>query len=417
MMIKHLLKQIWAQRSVNAWLWMELVLVAVCLAYVTDYLYVTAKIYYSPLGTNIEHVYKVELALVEPESGEYLKEETDSMRTQRLFDVLARMRAYPGVECASVSNGAHPYNQQSMGGSRGIDTTWVHATIYRVTPEFFHVFRITDKQGQISPLVSAATRQDAWIASEEAEREFAKSGVVALGSGIKNWGEEESHHTVAAICTDVRFDDFRADYPVYYECYSEADIFDDRGVRSEFCVRVKPEADDAGFVARFRKDMKTQLRLGNIHLVDVTSFDDIRENYFRGNGQINDVKTRIAALCFLLVNILLGVVGTFWIRTQQRRSEIGLRLALGSSRKGIRRLLINEGLLLLILAAIPAAVISLNIGLADLLSVEEMEFTIERFIAAEIITLILMGSMIIVGVCLPARQAMKIQPAEALREE
>lgn len=40
-MIKHLLKQIWAQRSVNAWLWFELMIVSVCLFYVMDYLYVT----------------------------------------------------------------------------------------------------------------------------------------------------------------------------------------------------------------------------------------------------------------------------------------------------------------------------------------------------------------------------------------
>ena len=38
-MIKHLLKQIWAQRSVNDWLWFELMFVSVCLFYVMDYLY------------------------------------------------------------------------------------------------------------------------------------------------------------------------------------------------------------------------------------------------------------------------------------------------------------------------------------------------------------------------------------------
>ena len=42
-MIKHLLKQIWAQRSVNAWLWFELMIVSVCLFYVMDYLYVTDR--------------------------------------------------------------------------------------------------------------------------------------------------------------------------------------------------------------------------------------------------------------------------------------------------------------------------------------------------------------------------------------
>lgn len=416
-MIKHLLKQIWAQRAFNVWLWVELILVAVCLGYVTDYLYVTAKTYYSPLGMDVEHVYKVELDLVAPESKEYLPEETDSIRTGHLFTILSRMRIYPGVECVSVSEGSHPYNQQLMNGSRGIDTTWVNASIYQVTPEFFRVFRIADKQGQTSSLVSAANHENVWIASEETERRFAKSGIVTLGSGIKNWDEKEPHHTVAAICKDVRFDDFRAEYPVYYECYSEAHLFAKRGVRLEYCVRVNQDADDNDFVNRFRKEMKSQLRLGNIYLVDVTSFDDIRENYFRENGQVNDVKTRIAALGFLLVNILLGVVGTFWIRTQQRRSEIGLRLALGSSHAGIRRLLITEGLLLLVLAVVPALIISLNIGFADLLSVDQMEFTVERFIVVEVITFMLIAFMIVAGVYLPARQAMKIQPAEALHEE
>lgn len=417
MMIKHLLKQIWTQRAVNAWLWLELVVVAVCLAYVTDYLYVTAKIYYSPLGADVEHVYRVDLAAITPESKDYLATENDSTRIEHLFDVLARLRAYPGVEAVSVSDGAHPYNQQSMNGSRGIDTTWVHAYIYRVTPEFFRVFRIADKQGQISPLVSAATRQNGWIASAEAEREFAQSGVVTQGSGIKNWGEEEPHHTVAAICEDVRFDDFTPVYPVYYECYSEAEILNNRGVGAEFCVRVSADADKADFASRFRKDLKTQLRLGNIHLLEVTSFGDIRDNYYRSGGQINDVKTRIAALCFLLVNILLGVVGTFWIRTQQRRSEVGLRLALGSSRTGIRGLLMSEGLLLLALAAIPALVISFNIGWAGLSASDLLPFTAGRFIVVEAITLLLMAMMIIAGISLPARQAMRIQPAEALRDE
>lgn len=416
-MIKHVLKQIWTQRAVNAWLWLELTVVAVCLAYVTDYLYMTAKIYYSPLGADVEHVYRVDLAEVSPQSKEYLATENDSTRIERLFDVLARLRAYPGIEAVSVSNGSHPYNQQSMNGSRGIDTTWVHASIYRVSPEFFRVFRIRDKQGQISPLVSAATQQNVWIASAQAERQFAQSGVIAQGSGIKNWGEEEAHHTVAAICEDVRFDDFTPLYPVYYECYSEADIFEQRGVRSEFCVRVSPEVDDSGFASQFRKDLKTQLRVGNIHLLEITSFGDIRENYYRSGGQINDVKTRIAALCFLLVNILLGVVGTFWIRTQQRRSEVALRLALGSSRVGIRTLLVIEGLLLLLLAVIPAWVIGYNVGVAGLLGVEDVEFTVSRFILAEGIALLLMGWMIVAGIYLPARQAMKIQPAEALREE
>lgn len=66
-MIKHLLKQIWAQRSVNAWLWFELMIVSVCLFYVMDYLYVTGRLYATPLGFDTEHVYRVKLASIPPE--------------------------------------------------------------------------------------------------------------------------------------------------------------------------------------------------------------------------------------------------------------------------------------------------------------------------------------------------------------
>lgn len=304
-MIKHLFKQIWAQRAVNAWLWAELIVVSVCLSYVVDYLYTTGCTYLSPQGFNTEHVYRVSVGTVSAASKEYLSGESDSLRAVRRLEVLTRLRTYPGVESASVSSGSHPYNKSSSSGSRGIDTTWVHGMVYRVSPEFFRVFRVTDKQGQIEPLVSAAAQPDALILSAEGERRFAEGGVQALGGGVKNWGEEEPTSKMTAICSDVRYDDFRTVYPAYYECMSEWKLIETSGSNVEYCVRVNPGADDAAFFANFRKAMKTQLRLGNLYLLDVTSFDDVRANYFRGKGTINDVKTRIAGLAFLLVNILL----------------------------------------------------------------------------------------------------------------
>lgn len=417
-MIKHLFKQVWAQRAVNAWLWAELIVVSVCLSYVVDYLYTTGCTYFSPLGFNTEHVYQVSMGRVSTASKEYIADENDSLRVVRGLDVLTRLRAYPGVEEASISSGSHPYNQSSSNGSRGIDTTWVHACIFRVSPEFFRVFRMTDKQGQTEPLVSAATQPKALIMSADGERRFADAGIKALGNGVKDWGEEDPSYKVTAICSDIRFDDFRNVYPAYYECIPESKIIQS-GSNLEFCVRVSPDVDGATFFADFRKAMKTQLRLGNFYLLDITSFDDIRTNYYRGNGAINDVKTRIAGLAFLLVNIFLGVIGTFWIRTQQRRGEMGLRLALGSSHNGIRRLLVGEGLMLLALAIVPVVLIDANVIYFGLLDggEEEVAFTALHFLMDMGITFLLMALMIIVGILLPARQAMKIKPAEALHEQ
>lgn len=38
---------------------------------------------------------------------------------------------------------------------------------------------------------------------------------------------------------------------------------------------------------------------------------------------------------FFLVNVFLAVIGTFWFHVSRRRSKLGLRMAMGSTRKGI----------------------------------------------------------------------------------
>lgn len=121
-------------------------------------------------------------------------------------------------------------------------------------------------------------------------------------------------------------------------------------------------------------------------------------------------------MVFLLINILLGIIGTFWLRTQHRRAELGLRIATGSTRMQLWFRLNNEGLLLLTLAALPAAVICYNIGYLDLTE-GYMDWGVVRFLITFFVPYLLMGLMILIGIWFPARQAIRIQPAEALREE
>ena len=64
---------------------------------------------------------------------------------------------------------------------------------------------------------------------------------------------------------------------------------------------------------------------------------------------------------------MLGILGTFYFRTQSRRSEIGLRIALGSSKRKIRSLIFTETLLLLFLASIVATILCMALRFADLI--------------------------------------------------
>ena len=413
-MIKQLLKQIWTQRTMNAWIWLELVVVFVCLSYLVDYLYSTGTTYYSPLGFDVTHVYAVELDDVPSNSEAFMKEQTDSMKVENLMTVMERLRTYPGIESACVTLQRPGYSQRQANGVRGADSTWVHGWVFHVTPEFFRVFRIADKNGRTDPLVETAMHESTYIVSADTELEFAEKGVEVLNFGLKNKNAEISYSTIRAITQPFRFDEFERPYPAYYMCMSEYTTFKRQGVDAEIAIRVRADMDTPEFIREFRNNMKTQLRLGNIYLMDVTSLKDIRAGFFRASGEINNVKTHVAGMLFLLVNILLGVIGTFWIRTQQRKGEVALRMALGASKMGIRKYLMAEGMLLLFVAALPGTVICANIffNLNN-----NYPLTIDRYFIGQLLTLLLMSVMIVAGIYFPSRQAMTIQPAEALHEE
>ena len=121
---------------------------------------------------------------------------------------------------------------------------------------------------------------------------------------------------------------------------------------------------------------------------------------------------------FLLLNIFLGLLGTFWFRTQQRRSEIALHKAHGATDISIFKRLLCEGWLLLVLVTPLALVIDYNLASLELNSWRNGT-TLEwgRLLLCAVITFVLIALMIAIGIGIPARKAMKVQPAEALHDE
>ena len=181
-------------------------------------------------------------------------------------------------------------------------------------------------------------------------------------------------------------------------------------------LRLKPEADTgADFMEALMDDADRLYTLGNVFLLDVQPFAALQRTMELDD--VNEARTQLCVIGFLLLNIFLGVIGTFWFRTQHRRSEIALRMAFGSTRRGVFGRLVDEGLLLLTLAAVPAALVAFNVGMAELVDVERMPFDAVRFVVAIGVTWALMSVMVVLGIWYPARRAMRVQPAEALHDE
>ena len=193
---------------------------------------------------------------------------------------------------------------------------------------------------------------------------------------------------------NVRYNDFEQARDSYTFLY-KLDWYD---TGLELCVRVR-ENQDHDFIQRLKTDSEKQFRIGNIFISEIRSFKDIRRNFQQTWS--NDLRNYVMGMGFLLLNIFLGLLGTFWFRTQQRRSEIAL-------------LKVN----FLLLVTPVALLIDYNLASMELNSWRNgttLEW--ERLLLCAAISFLLIGLMIAIGIGIPARRAMKVQPAEALHDE
>ena len=69
-MIKHLVKIIWNQRRRNGWIAAEILLVFVVLWYIIDSLMAVGKVFFAPMGWDIDHVYWISMGVEEVDRNE-----------------------------------------------------------------------------------------------------------------------------------------------------------------------------------------------------------------------------------------------------------------------------------------------------------------------------------------------------------
>lgn len=420
--MKNIIKRIWNERLTNLGLWIELLLVFVAMWYVADTLFCIGKTYFEPLGYDIENTYYSQVVIKPQESTSFIpKENQTSTVGEDALTVVQKLRQLPEIEAISISVYAYPYCPSNSSKGFVYDTLQAKEILVKyVTPDFFQVFRYENIDGSSPSHLSELLSNDRQIiVSESVAKDFGFSNASEIiGKSLAVSYDTTDVYQVQAVTKNVRYNEYVHAFDDRYVAHlltekEIAKMSNDEVELMEICFRVR-----TGTSPEFANQLMqnaSQFNVGNLFLGGIASLDHLRETTLRENVQ--ETKSRIWIMVFLLVNIFLAIIGTFWFRTQQRRSELGLRLALGCSRKQLRRELLTEGWVLLTLAAIPAILINIHIGLTDLVYDFYYGFSPARFIIGTLITYLLMAVMIVVSIWYPARQAMRIAPAEALHEE
>ncbi len=158
-----------------------------------------------------------------------------------------------------------------------------------------------------------------------------------------------------------------------------------------------------------------------IHRVDpyipvlmVTTLAEIRDDDFRVWHARFHARLALAAGVVALFLAALGIYAIKGYTVASRTSEIGIRMAMGATRRSIMAMILREGLVLTgvsLLAGLLLGLAVARVGASQLYGVSPADP------ASIAVTVVLLGATSLFAGYLPARRAAKIDPMEALRYE
>lgn len=409
----------------NVWLALEFLVVSVVLWYICDYFYASMRTYFAPLGFEYDHCYELTMYDIPESSPEYRPEYAgDSAQAEARYEILRRLKQMPEIEAAAYSNNARPFNGSNSGFTMGYDSVSGNGLRRFVTPDFPIIYRYRGVNGESPEELARQLEEGKVLLSDNffsASSRDPRPSVNELKATGKKFqlteytvDGEHPEASVGSAMVPARYDQFNtwSSFMMMDPC---RDGFHSRKAimyHNELTVRVRPEQGH-DIAAKLMAAAPDYLHVGNNLLTNVSSLDDIRRNFQRSTT--TQLRNYSVGMGFMMINIFLGLLGTFWFRTQQRVNEIAIRRVNGATRSGIFGRLIGEGVLLLALVTPLAVAADCMLTHYDICAYYGAHHsTALRIAVCAGTSFVLMALMVIAGIWFPARRAMRIEPAQAL---
>lgn len=435
-MNRKLTRQICNEWRSNLWLILELAIVSVAIYYLTDGLMRTFRVEALPNGYDTTDVYSMPVYKLPRENDFYTYPSDSATRVNAMiqnFDALLKsIESRPGVESVAAGGNIHVFKYNNWGAhilaADKTDSVIATVNVREGTPELAEVLRLKPLAGADSPAELRKVLERGELIITRSAGRFLTEGVadnpmidglpgarLLVGKEVMLYGRR---YTIGAVAEDTRRGYLEpAGYgnairPLSRRTTEPAD-------GGDILVRVAP-----GRGAELEQDFKAHpeaYRAGEFYVPQCVSMENERAG-MELDSRIEQ-RNKVIVIVFLLLTIFLGLLGTFWFRTANRTSEIAVRKSVGAGTADIFRRLVGEGLLLLTIATIPALVA--DYALARWGSEETWVYYGYMFVGGPWLQLalsagtvyVLMALMTVAGIWLPARRAMRTDPAAALHAE
>ncbi len=439
-MITKIIHQIWNERKQNAWLFLELAAVSIFLWLAIDPLFTLVCRNNIPRGYDTENLYYMEKEQYRGSHPQFHDGETTGEYVEQFFtNAINTLKSLPEVECYGIANRRFLPNELSS-HKVSIRTDSTQSNDYKehvvhffsFIPieggNFFETYRVRNAlTGEIMKHKDVMQRNEMYVTRRLAQKLFDTTDVVG-----KKMNYAGANVEIIGVIEDMQLLSYDEYTP--FVLTSEDITYDKYAFTpQEIFVRLKKGVDCEAFRKKFDNDIAPKMRHGNYYVKGITDINERAKLYAKRYGITNIYRLYIALAGFALFCAFMGVFSAFWIRTNNRRRDIGIMRSMGASRRAVVGQFVAEALILVSVAFMVGMVITghhIHINgfaepLAKVLTWVQNEVpdqsylhnqALPHFAIVTAIGYLLVVTIAVAGSLLPAVRITRSLPADALRE-
>ncbi|MDO6431947.1 ABC transporter permease [Flavitalea sp. BT771] len=393
-MLTHLFKLIWNKKKQNFLLMTEMFVSFIILFAVFTALVYYYQNYHRPMGFEYDRVWKFGYNAPREIS------DPDSMAAFR-GSVRQLIRSMPQIEEVSFSSENIPFGNDNNVGGVNYYKKNVGADKYTVDDSYSAVLHVSVKEGRWFSKEDDAAKEKPVVINETLKKSlFGNEN--AIGKLIGEGGEGMGNMKIVGVINDLKDKgDFAGPHNGLYRRV-------DTGNYGGGAILLKVSSDaDRAFESRLFKVLSSTMRNPDINIQHL-AYMRTRIN----NIRLIPVIITLIVAGFLIINVALGLFGVLWYNISKRKSEIGLRRAVGASGHSISGQLVGEALVLSTISLIVGSFFALQFPLLNIFDLPALTYLIAQGLAIAFIYLLVM-----ICAFYPGRQAAAIYPAVALHED
>lgn len=414
-MKRNLFRQMCNEWRENIWLIIGLALVTMAIWLLSLSMGSTIASLLEPRGFDPENVVIAQFAAVPDQSPDYIDygEKPSELYLRDRKAILAEIRKSPYVESVGIGKNALPYFFNYHGTALvrtdvKNDSLTFPGNLRVMSPDMAKVLRLQNLDGKSPDQLSEILSRGELLVSEGTYTQGMLGIEDIKGHLLSVYSDTINRYRLGGAVNTVKRGDFEPNFwgmiIIPFDENSPVQV-------NDIAIRVK-EGCMSGFLEEMQ-DNKSMRRYGNTIVTKIQPLVSAGKTV--NKSEVLKIRFTIIVMSVFLLIIFLGLLGTFWFRVQQRVKEIAIRKVCGATSGDIMRRILGEGMILLLLATALGAAIGWPL-IIEVLNKDEI-VNKGSILIFETLTLALMSAGICLSIWLPARKAMAIEPAIAIKEE